>query len=184
MLAGLWLPVVLSAVALFFASFLSWMVVRLHKNDWSKLPDEDAFRNTVRPLALRPGNYMFPYAGGGEEMQSAAFQQKLQEGPNGMMTIFSNVGMGAKLGMTFLYFLIVSFCLAYLGTMGVPPGTRFLDVFRFFATAGILTFLSAMVPHRIWFDCRITGHVIESVAYALIVGVLFAAFWPGVPGQS
>ena len=37
MLVSLWLPIVLSAVALFFASFLSWMVLQLHKQDWKKL---------------------------------------------------------------------------------------------------------------------------------------------------
>jgi len=33
MLLALWLPIVLSAIALFFASFLSWVVLPLHKRD-------------------------------------------------------------------------------------------------------------------------------------------------------
>ena len=31
------LPIILSAVALFFASFLSWMVLKLHDKDWNRL---------------------------------------------------------------------------------------------------------------------------------------------------
>jgi hypothetical protein len=64
--------------------------------------------------------------------------------------------------------------------MTMAPGTKFIEVFRFFATAGFLVFFSAIVPHAIWFHARIVGHVIESVAYAIIVGVLFAVFWPSV----
>lgn len=40
MLTSLLLPVLLSGVALFFASFLSWMVLQFHKQDWVKLDKE------------------------------------------------------------------------------------------------------------------------------------------------
>jgi hypothetical protein len=36
-----------------------------------------------------------------------------------------------------------------------------------------------MVLHAIWFHCRIVGHVLESIAFALIVGAIFGALWPG-----
>ena len=54
-LTTLWLPVVLSAVALFFASFLAWMVLPHHKGDWVKLPEEERFENAVRELNLPAG---------------------------------------------------------------------------------------------------------------------------------
>jgi hypothetical protein len=38
--------------------------------------------------------------------------------------------------------------------------------------------LSGIVQHSIWFRCRITGHVIESIAFAAILGCIFAALWP------
>jgi hypothetical protein len=40
MLTSLLLPVLLSGVALFFASFLTWMVLQIHKQDWIKLDKE------------------------------------------------------------------------------------------------------------------------------------------------
>ena len=46
-LISLWLPILLCAIALFLASFLSWMVVQLHKNDWKKLSNEDAFMSVA-----------------------------------------------------------------------------------------------------------------------------------------
>ena len=42
------LPIVISGVALFFASFLSWMVLQLHKQDWVKLAQEDKFMESAR----------------------------------------------------------------------------------------------------------------------------------------
>ncbi|MBL8830212.1 MAG: hypothetical protein JNM18_24760 [Planctomycetaceae bacterium] len=179
MLLSLWLPIVLSGVALFFASFLSWMVLQLHKQDWLKMPDEDAFIQAVRDGRLVRGqSYMFPTAGSPEEMKSPALQEKMKTGPCGVITVFDGHNMGRNLGLTLVAFLVSSFCLAYLGTIALKPGEDFLTVFRFFATAGLLTFLTAIVQHSIWFQNRIVGHVIESIGYALIVGLIFAQFWP------
>ena len=41
-----------------------------------------------------------------------------------------------------------------------------------------MTFLSAMVQHSIWFHNRVTGHVIESVLYSIIIGAIFGSLWP------
>jgi hypothetical protein len=181
MVFSLWLPIILSAVVLFFASFLSWMVLMLHKQDWVKLQREDDFLNTLREHGLTKGSYMFPGCNSPEDMKSEEYKQKFEQGPCGVMTVFPKVNMGRNLGLTFVYFLVCSFCLGYLATIAFPAETspRFLDVFRFVATAGLMTFLASIVQHAIWFHSRIIGHVIESIAYALIVGAIFAALWPG-----
>jgi hypothetical protein len=178
MLTSLLLPIILSAVALFFASFLSWMVLPLHFKDWNKFAGEDELMKTVSDLKLPPGSYMFPGWDTPDEMKSEAYQQKYKAGPTGIMTVFGQVSMGKNLGLTFLHFLVVSFLLAYLGTMALPRGAEFLDVFRFISTAGLMTFLAAIVQHAIWFKSRIVGHVIESIGYAAITALIFAAMWP------
>jgi hypothetical protein len=121
---------------------------------------------------------MFPAADSPAEMKSPEHQAKWQKGPRGVLTVFGPFSMGTNLGLTMLYFLVCSFCLAYLGTISLTPTTDKLTVFRFFATAGLLTFLPGIVQHSIWFKSRITGHVVESVVYGLIVGSIFAALWP------
>jgi hypothetical protein len=160
MLASLILPILLSAVALFLLSFLSWMIVQLHKDDWKKLANEDAYMATAASTPV--GSYMFPCAMSMAEMKTEEFQKKYDAGPRGIVTILPKANMGQNLGLTFLYFLVVSFLLAYLGTIALPRGADFLAVFRFIATAGLMTFLSAIVLHAIWFKSRIVGHVIES----------------------
>ena len=55
MLTSLWLlwpPIVVSSVALFFASFLSWMVVPIHRKDWVKLEKEDDFMKAAGELGI------------------------------------------------------------------------------------------------------------------------------------
>jgi hypothetical protein len=178
MLVSLVLPIILSAVALFFASFLSWMVLQLHKKDWIKIEKEDEFIDSVRANGVTRGSFMFPCCNSQEEMKSEEFQKKWESGPCGVITVFPKPNMGRNLGLTFLYFLGVSFCLAYLATFGVKDDATFMDVFRFVGTAGLLTYLAAIVQHAIWFHSRIVGHVIESIAYALITGAIFAALWP------
>jgi hypothetical protein len=178
MLLSLALPIVLSAVALFFASFLSWMVLQLHKDDWKKIEDEDKFLGGVAGCNLPEGSYMFPGCKSQADTKSEEYRRKYDAGPRGVMTILPKVNMGKNLGMTMAYFLVVSFLLAYLGTIALKPGDGFLQVFRFISTAAFMTFLAAMVQHAIWFRPRIVGHVIESVAYTAITGAIFAAMWP------
>lgn len=36
---SLWLTIVLSAVAVFYASFVAWMILPHHKADWNGLPE-------------------------------------------------------------------------------------------------------------------------------------------------
>jgi hypothetical protein len=179
MLAQLWLPIILSAVALFFASFLSWMILGLHKADWNKAPDEDRLTKALVDCGLERGtSYMLPMCDTKERMKDPAFQKRLADGPNGIITIFQKNDMGRNLALTFIYFVITSVCLAYLGTIAFKPGAPTVDVFRFFAAAGLLTHLAAMVPQSVWFKNRIVGHAIESIAYACILGGIFAGLWP------
>src|SRR6478672_8772362 len=110
MLVSLALPIVLSAVVLFFASFLSWMVMQLHRRDWIKLPNEEAFMASVRSLGIPSGNYAFPTWTTKGEMQGEEFKKKMLAGPSGVMTVFPQMSMGRNLGLTFVYFLVVSFC--------------------------------------------------------------------------
>lgn len=59
---SLWLPIVVAGVALFFASWLAWMVLPHHKKEWIGLANEDAVLGAIRSAGVAPGQYVFPYA--------------------------------------------------------------------------------------------------------------------------
>src|SRR5262245_16760199 len=115
-LTALWLPILLSAVIVFVTSSIIHMVIRWHKNDYPKLPDEDKFAEAVRTLTIPPGDYMVPSAASMEDMKSAAFAEKLKKGPVMMMTVLPNgpFSMGSNLAQWFVFIVIVSLCCAYV----------------------------------------------------------------------
>jgi hypothetical protein len=179
-LVSLILPIIVSAVALFFASFLSWMVLQLHKKDWDRLEGkEDQVMAAIASCNLPVGSYMFPCAASQAEMKSEAFQKKYDAGPRGILTILPKTNMGQNLALNFAYFLAVSLGVAYLASLAFHRGTADVSVFQFVFIATFLVSVAAMVPQAIWFRARIVGHIIESVAYAAITAVIFTVLWPG-----
>ena len=181
MLISLWLPILLSSIGLFIASFIAWTLLPHHKGDFSQIPDEDAFLETLRAMNITQGQYMFPYCGTPEIRNSEEFKQKEQQGPNGLINVFPGAcNMGMNMLCTYIFFLCVSFCLAYLATLGLQPGDDFMKVFRFVGTAGILAFCAGGIQGAIWFQRKIAMDLLDGIVYGLITGAIFAALWPGV----
>ena len=65
-LAALWLPILVSAILVFFASSLFHMVLPFHRSDYRKVPSEDAVMNAASPwdCAWRLSRAAFAHAGG------------------------------------------------------------------------------------------------------------------------
>ena len=59
---SLWVPILLSAVLVFFVSAIIHMVLPFHKNDFKKIDKEDEILDAFRKLGLAPGDYMAPSA--------------------------------------------------------------------------------------------------------------------------
>lgn len=174
----LWLPILLSGIAVFFLSFLSWMIVQLHKHDWTRLPNEAEFLAAQLIRDLPPGNYMFPMPIQPGKMDDE-FQRTFAAGPWGSLQLYhTKPNMGANLGQTFVFFLVLSFCLGYLATLALPAGAAWFPVFRFVTTAAIIAYAAAIIPHAVWFRIRIVGHLLESLAFAAATGAIFASLWP------
>ena len=86
-LIALWLPILLSAVIVFFASFIMHMVLAYHKSDYRKLPDEECVTDALRSAGVTRGPaYFFPYFSF-KEMKSASVIEKMKRGPVGLLTV-------------------------------------------------------------------------------------------------
>ncbi|NIQ58277.1 MAG: hypothetical protein GWN71_34520, partial [Gammaproteobacteria bacterium] len=57
-IATLWLPILVTTVAVFVTSFLLWAVLPHHRSDYGQLPDEEAVREALRDA--EPGLYNVP----------------------------------------------------------------------------------------------------------------------------
>jgi hypothetical protein len=176
---ALWLPILLSGVALFFASWLAWMMLPHHKKEWTGLANEDAVMDAIRNAGVGAGQYVFPYAECSADMGSQAFKAKVQAGPNGSLVVWSRpCSMGKNMALTLLFFLVVSFTIAYLAAMVIPPIEDGWFVFRFVGTAGVLVYAPANILNGIWFGRKLLGDILDGIVYGLITGAIFAALWP------
>ena len=106
----LWLPILLSAVLVFVASFIIHMVLGYHRTDMRKLPSEkeDQLLDALRRLNLPPGDYAAPHAGSAAGMNEPAFVAKATKGPIAFMTIAPGgpPSMTSNLVIWFLYSIV------------------------------------------------------------------------------
>jgi hypothetical protein len=182
-LTALWLPILVSAGIVFFASFIMHMVLSYHKSDYRKLPDEDRVTDAMRNAGLTRGPaYFFPYCSF-EEMKSAPMMEKMKRGPVGFLTLLPSgpPAMGKNLVQWFLYCLVISFFAAYLSSETLAAGTVFSQVFRIVAITAFLGYGAAHVQESIWSGRSwvVTfKHFVDSVIYAALTAGTFAWLWP------
>lgn len=180
-LSHLWLPIILSAVAVWFWSFLSWAVLPLHKGDWKPLPDENAFAAATRPLRIAPGVYGFPFCAEGKQRNDPAFQEKWKSGPVGLLYLWNpNPSMGANMAASFALYLLVSVLIAYAGYIALPHASH-LKAFQLLGTIGLLAYAFAFMPNMIWFQASkraMVTAIFDGVIQGLGTGAIFALLWP------
>jgi len=182
-LAQLWLPVVVSALAVFFASSLFNMLLRAwHGPDYRGLANEDEVRAALRRGASRPGLYQLPYcthpvAGQGYNLALRdvwALAQVLLRADGAM-------NLGVYLAQWFGYCLLVAACVAYLGAHTLAAGAPFAQVLRVTGTAALLAFSLGNVPNAIWWAhpwASVAKYAVDGAIYAVLTGLVFAWLWP------
>jgi len=182
-LTALWLPILLSAVIVFFASFIMHMVLSYHKSDYCQLPDEERVTAAMRDAGVTRGPaYFFPYFSF-KEMKSPATIEKMKRGPVGLLTVLPSgpPAMGKNMVQWFLYCVAISVFAAYLSGRLLAPGTAFLQVFRVVGTVAWLGYGAAHAQESIWSGRSwvvTIKHLIDSVIYAVITAGTFGWLWP------
>lgn len=182
-LMSLWLPILLSAVAVFVASSIVHMALGYHKTDYARVPDEDRAMDALRSHDLAPGDYLMPYANSGADMKDAAFIAKVNAGPRVVMTVLPKgmTPMGGLLGKWFVFNLVVSLFAAYLASRVLATGTPYLTVFRVTATIVFAGYGLGVWPQAIWYGKSTTATVkatFDGFLYALVSGGVFGWLWP------
>jgi hypothetical protein len=182
-LVSLWFPILLSAAAVFVASSLIHMVLRYHRHDYRKLPDEDGVRAALRKFNVPPGDYLFPCPTGPEEMKNPAFREKWNQGPVGLMTVKTNgpPAMGKYLAAWFVYCVVVEIFAAYIAGRALPASAPYLSVFRFAGAAAFAGYALALWQNTIWYDRAWTTtarSTFDGLVYALLTGGIFGWLWP------
>lgn len=182
-IVSLWLPVVLSAVIVFFLSWLIHMLLPWHKGDFRKLPAEDDVADALRKFSIPPGDYMLPCGSGPESMKDPAFLEKFKRGPVVLMTVVKPgpMNMGRSLLQWFVYCAAISVFAAYVAGRALGPGADYLAVFRFAGVTSFLGYSLALFQDSIWHQ-RSWGttmrSTVDGLVYALFTGGTFGWLWP------
>jgi hypothetical protein len=178
----LWLPVLVSAVIVFFASFILHMVLPLHRNDWRKLAAEDEVMSALRKFNLSPGDYAMP-CGSPSAMKDPAFKEKMNRGPVAFFTVLpaGQFTMGSNLAQWFVFNVVVSIFAGYLAGAALPRGAEYLEVFRFAGTTAFTAYVLGFVPQSIWYKRAWSTQLkncVDGLAYALLTAGVFGWLWP------
>lgn len=174
---SLWMPILLSAVLVWIASFLMHMVFPHHKSEYRQLPDEDKFNGAMEGVSS--GLYMFQFCSP-ENMKDPEKVARIQKGPNGILAVWPGpVNMGQNLIMTLLFYVIVGVFVAYLGKFAGLEGTEYMHRFRVIAAAALACHGLGWMPFLIWFRfAKFWPNLVDSIVYALITAGTFAWLWP------
>ena len=180
-IASLWLPIVLSAVIVFIASALVWMVLPHHKKEWTAFGNEEAVRAALRGAS--PGLYGVPFAGSREAMKDPAHAKKMEEGPVALVTVVPSGPhkMGGMMAQTFVFFLAVAGGAAYVASRTLDPGAEYLAVFRVVGTTAWFAFGFGVIHDSIWFHkpwSSTVKHLADSLLYAVLMAGVFGWRWP------
>ena len=183
-LTSLWLPILLSAVAVFIVSSIVHMALGYHAGDLKKLPAEDDVMRALAPFNIPPGEYMFPAGEGMASMKDPGFIEKKNRGPNAIINVFPNgmPGMGGPLAKWFVYSLVVSLFAGYLASRFLQPGVQGSEVFRLVATVGFLSYGMAHVADSVWWSraWSVTlKNLFDALLYGSATGAIFMWMWPG-----
>ncbi|HEU4995451.1 MAG TPA: hypothetical protein VFT29_11565 [Gemmatimonadaceae bacterium] len=182
-LTALWLPILVSGIAVFLASFVMHMLLRYHRSDWATVPNEDAVMDALR--AVPPGDYMMPHAAGPEMMKDPAFQEKVKRGPMATLTIMPRSDMSGafrrSLGLWFVYCLVVSLFAALVagGEMGRAEHTH--QVVHIVWLASFMGYGLALAQMSIWYRRKWSTtfkSLLDALVYGLVTGLVFAWLWP------
>jgi len=183
-LMSLWLPILLSAAIVFVISSAIHMLLPWHRSDYPKMPNEDRVRDALRPLAIPPGDYMVPRPETRDEWSSPAFDEKMKQGPNLVMTVLPNgaFAMGKIMGQWFLYAVVVGVFAAYVAGRALPPGSDYLRVFRFVGVTAFVGYTLALWQMAIWYRRSVLTTfkaTVDGLIYALLTAGTFGWLWPG-----
>jgi hypothetical protein len=183
----MWLPTLLSAVAVFVLSSIIHMVAPFwHRNDYGKLPNEAGVLDALRGFGIPPGEYFAPRPADGSDMRSEEFKEKVKRGPLVILNIATgdSASLARPLILWFVYALVVSALaghLAFAATRGDPAADERL-IFHTVALSAFLAYAAGLWQQVIWFRKPLVPTLkstVDGVLYALATGGIFCYFWPG-----
>ena len=179
-LTTLWLPILLSAVFVFFASFIAHTLLPFwHRADHDKLPDEAVVLGGL--TTAKSGQYIAPHV----NWSKLTDEERKAHGKRPMAFLFvrnpGEMSLGVPLAGWFVQSVVISVLVAYICAVTLKPGTHYLTVFRIAGTAGILGYAFTDVSYSIWYGKpwgATIKTIVDGIVYGLLIAGTFGWLWP------
>jgi hypothetical protein len=180
-LVHLWLPILLSAILVFFLSAASHMALPWRKGEWGRITDSSALQSALSELP--PGLYAFPAAPDPKQQMTPEWMERWAKGPSGWLTIAPRrpISMGRNMALSFLVFVGVASMAAYTAAHALGPAPHYRAVFRIVGTVGILSFGVGSIFNSIWYDRpwrAYAADAIDAILFGLVMAGVFGWLWP------
>jgi len=180
---SLWLPVVVSAVAVWIASAVLHMLLRYHTADHRKLPNEDAVGEVMRKGAPAPGLYFLPHCPDPSQMKDPGVIKKFTDGPVALVAVMESgpPRLGKHLVQWFVFCFLASFVSAYVARHTLEFGQDGMTVLRItgtvaFASYGMGNFIDSIWKAIPWSN-TVRG-LVDAAVYSIVTGATFMFLWP------
>ncbi len=182
-LLALWLPILVSTVFAFIASFLLHMVLPHHRTDFDRIEDEERFSAELQSHDLRQGQYIFPYFGSPVDEKDPDYQKRVRTGPVGILTIGANrLSPSPKQLITqFVYFFLLNTVVAYIAAQALPAGSDYVSVFQLTGATSLVAYAGGHFCYPIWYHFRWAfawKAAADSLIRSLLIAGVFGWLWP------
>jgi hypothetical protein len=180
---SLWLPVIVAAVVVFVVSSILHMVLKYHRADHRRLPDEGPVREALGRANPAPGVYFTPYCDDMKQMNEPAAREKFEKGPVAILTVCPKglPNMPKYLALWFGYTVLVGFVAAYVARHTLQPGADGMLVMRITGTVAFAGYSLSHVSDSIWKSqpwSNTARALLDGLIYALLTGLTFRLLWP------
>ncbi len=182
-IASMWLPILVSAVAVFVVSSIVHMLLPWHKNDYPRLANEDAVMDALRPLGIPTGEYFVPRPASREALRSPEFLERANRGPVFILNMMPNgiMPMGKNLGLWFVYLIVVSFFAGHIALRAITPPAHHHTIFHTVGLTAFMGYAFALWQMSIWYRRPWTTTLkatVDGLIYAAITAETFVLLWP------
>jgi hypothetical protein len=179
---SLWIPVLVSAIAVFVASSLLHMFLKYHSADHRKLPNEEAVRDALGKANLEPGMYFTPYCTHAQ-MKDPAVLAQFEKGPVAIITSYpkGTPMLPKHLALWFGLCFLVSFSTAYVARHTLNYGAPGMLVLQVTGTVAFVAYNYGQISDSIWKGqpwANTLRHLLDGAIYAVITGLVFKVLWP------
>lgn len=182
-LLALWLPILLSAVAIFVVSSLIHMLFKWHESTYRKLGNEEEVRAALNAGAPGPGMYVLPHCTDMKRMQEPEMLARYTEGPVGFVTLrrAGPPSIGVPLMQWFLFTVAVAALSALITVQAIGLHAQGQQAGHMIGLISLMVYAVGGLPEGIWMARpwrSVALHALDGAIYATVTALTFMWLWP------